>query len=163
MATPLSRRELGRLASAAFGGVVAGTLLAGCSPQEQKPGSKDGKDGKAAKDAKPAGGKDQLARDGREIHACRGLNTCKGNGADGKNDCAGQGTCATVDHHSCGGQNTCKHRGGCGTEPGTNECKGKGGCAVPMVHGDAWDRARAAFEGRMKEAKKTIGKAPARE
>ena len=28
-------------------------------------------------------------------HACKGLNACKGQGADGKNSCKGQGSCAT--------------------------------------------------------------------
>lgn len=28
-------------------------------------------------------------------HACKGQNSCKGQGADGKNSCKGQGSCAT--------------------------------------------------------------------
>jgi hypothetical protein len=28
-------------------------------------------------------------------HACKGLNACKGQGADGKNSCKGKGSCAT--------------------------------------------------------------------
>ena len=28
-------------------------------------------------------------------HACKGLNSCKGQGADGKNSCKGKGSCAT--------------------------------------------------------------------
>jgi len=31
----------------------------------------------------------------KEKHACKGQNSCKGNGADGKNACKGQGSCAT--------------------------------------------------------------------
>ena len=31
-----------------------------------------------------------------EVHACRGLNACKGQGAGGDNACAGQGACATT-------------------------------------------------------------------
>ena len=30
-----------------------------------------------------------------EKHACKGLNSCKGQGADGKNECKGKGSCAT--------------------------------------------------------------------
>jgi len=150
----LSRRDFSRLASAAFGGVVAGAMLAGCEPSTKTPAGPVTAKDQGAKGAKPmaAGNK----------HGCRGLNECKGQGGDGKNTCAGQGTCATVAEHSCGGQNDCKNLGGCGTSPGSNECKGKGGCAVPMTHGDAWDRARVAFEARMKEAKKSVGAPPAK-
>ena len=31
----------------------------------------------------------------KEKHACKGMNSCKGQGADGKNDCKGQGSCKT--------------------------------------------------------------------
>lgn len=31
----------------------------------------------------------------KEKHACKGHNSCKGQGADGKNACKGQGSCAT--------------------------------------------------------------------
>ena len=31
----------------------------------------------------------------KEKHACKGQNSCKGNGGDGKNECKGQGSCAT--------------------------------------------------------------------
>lgn len=31
----------------------------------------------------------------KEKHACKGLNSCAGNGGDGKNACKGQGSCAT--------------------------------------------------------------------
>ncbi len=33
----------------------------------------------------------------QEKHACKGLNSCKGQGADGKNDCKGKGSCKTDD------------------------------------------------------------------
>ena len=73
-----------------------------------------------------------------EKHACKGMNTCKGKGADGKNECAKKGSCATVAHHSCGGNNTCKGLGGCKTDKhdcaGKNDCKGKGVCHVPVKH-----------------------------
>ena len=32
-----------------------------------------------------------------EKHACKGQNSCKGQGADGKNACKGHGSCATDD------------------------------------------------------------------
>lgn len=31
----------------------------------------------------------------KEKHACKGLNSCKGNSPDGKNSCKGQSACAT--------------------------------------------------------------------
>ena len=69
MQNDLSRRDFHRLTSAALGGLAAGTWL-GCSP--------------ATKQAEAA----------TELHVCRGLNTCKSHGTDGKNACAGQGNCA---------------------------------------------------------------------
>jgi len=61
-------------------------------------------------------------------HACKGLNGCKGQGADGKNGCKGKGSCASKEYrHSCAGQNACKGQG----QGGKNECKGKSSCAVP--------------------------------
>ena len=56
----LSRRDFNKLSAAALGGIVAGTALAA--------------DALAADDKK------------KETHACRGLNSCKGNGGDGKNE-----------------------------------------------------------------------------
>ncbi len=69
-------------------------------------------------------------------HTCKQLNSCKGQGADGKNECAQKGTCATKEwNHECKGKNGCKGQGGCKTDKnacrGKNECKEKGGCAVP--------------------------------
>ena len=136
MRDSISRRDFHKLTSAALGGMVAGTMI-GCTSEV--------KEAKAA----PA-----------EPHACRGLNECKGQGADKKNACAGQGTCSTAKEHACGGQNECKHQGGCGEAPGYNDCKTKGGgCAVPMK--DAmWDKARKYFEDQMKKEGKQIGAAP---
>lgn len=141
---PLDRRQFTHLVGAAFGGLVAGSTV-GC--------------GDNPKDGSAAGGSSAPAdAAAKVVHACRGLNECKGQGADGKNACAGQGTCANVKHHSCGGQNECKNLGGCGTLAGANACKGQGGCAVPLEH--AWDTARKHFEKRMKDAGKTFGDAP---
>lgn len=61
-------------------------------------------------------------------HACKGLNDCKGLGVGGKNECKGQGSCASKEYkHDCAGKNACKGQG----QGGKNECKGKGSCAVP--------------------------------
>lgn len=129
----VSRRDFAKLALAAFGGVVAGSTLAGglLSADDKK---------EAAKDA----------------HACCGLNSCKGEGAGGKNDCAGQGSCSTTAAHGCAGSNACKNQGG----QGVNDCKGKGSCSVP-IQGDAWKAARSNFEAAMNKAGKKFGPAPA--
>jgi len=140
----LSRREFSKLTMAAFGGVVAGTALSGT---------------KSYADAS------ELTK---EPHVCRGLNTCKGQGAcktakndcKGHNECAGIGKCASAKAHSCGGSNDCSGQGGCGANPGENSCKGEGKCAVPLKE-KAWKAARANFEAAMKAAGKKFGDAPA--
>lgn len=96
-----------------------------------------------------------------EVHLCRGLNECKGQGKDAKNECRGQGTCATAKEHSCGGQNECKGLGGCGETVGMNECKTKGGCHVPLMDA-AWDTLRKKKEDEWKEKKLDAGAAPAK-
>ncbi|MGE5193095.1 MAG: hypothetical protein ACM3U2_11400 [Deltaproteobacteria bacterium] len=157
----LNRRDFHRLTVAAFGGVVAGTL-AGCG-EEKKPagaGATPGGPGPGA--APPKGGGDEVAVAKGEPHACRGLNACKGQGADGKNECAGQGACATKAwHHSCSGQNDCKGQGGCGDNPTQNDCKGQGKCNVPLMD-SVWDAARKHFEETMKNDNKEFGAAPAK-
>ncbi|MFK5922578.1 MAG: hypothetical protein QM496_10395 [Verrucomicrobiota bacterium] len=92
-------------------------------------------------------------------HTCKGLNTCKGKGAGGKNDCAGQGACATAEKHSCHGHNACKGQGGCGSSAGENSCKGKGECSVPLSK-KTWKKARRAFEKEAKKAGIKVGPAP---
>jgi hypothetical protein len=128
----VSRRDFGKLTLAAFGGVIAGSMLGGRMLSASS------------------------HAEAKEKHACRGLNSCKGNGADGKNQCAGMGTCSTTEAHGCGGMNECKHQGG----SWDNDCKGKGSCMVP-IQGDAWKTARASFEAAMKKAGKKFGPAPA--
>ncbi len=145
----LSRREFSQLAVAAFGGVLAGTI-SGCSSEPTKPASEAGK---SAAPAAP-----HAVADG---HACRGLNTCKGKGKGGENECAGTGACATFAAHTCGGENECKGQGGCGAEPLTNECKGQGHCAIPLMD-HAWEKARKGLEESQKAAGKEIGAAPAK-
>jgi hypothetical protein len=136
--TDLSRREFGKLALAALAGISAGTTLA------------------VAEDKKPEPEKNPLLGD---VHVCRGINTCKGKGADKKNSCAGTSQCATAAHHGCGSQNQCKGQGGCGAHPGENTCKEQGECSVPM-HSSAWKKARSRYEELMKAAGKKFGKAP---
>jgi hypothetical protein len=127
----ISRRDFGKLSLAAFGGLVAGSVL---------------------------GSKRLFAEEKseKEMHACCGLISCNANGASGDNKCAGMGNCATVEAHGCSGHNDCKNQGG----SGDNDCKGKGSCSVP-IKGDAWKKARAKFEERMKKDGKEFGDAPA--
>lgn len=136
MSDPFDRRHFDKLALAALGGLLAGAT-GGCGPANDPAG--------------PAAA--------AELHICRGMNKCKGQGKGGENACAGQGACATVKDHSCAGENECKGQGGCGNEPGFNECKGKGGCHVPLS-GAMWDGARKVFEDKMKAANKPVGVAP---
>ena len=129
----VSRRDFGKLTLAAFGGVMAGSVLGGSllSADDKKAMAKD-------------------------AHACCGLNACKGLGAGADNECAGQGKCATTEAHGCAGSNACKNQGG----EANNECKGHGSCAVP-IKGDAWKKARTNFEASMTKAGKKFGAAPA--
>lgn len=154
----LDRREFNRLAVAAFGGVVAGSL-AGCQQQPPAANSGTGAGGTTPAPGDSSAGETAVSLLLVEPHVCRGLNTCKGMGASKENACAGQGTCASVEHHQCGGQNACKGQGGCGAHPGENSCKGEGHCAVPLMD-HAWGPARKNFEAAMKAAGKEFGAAP---
>ena len=153
----LNRRTFHKLSLAALGGAVSGTL-AGCgeTPAPVTPPTTG---------TTPAGTPDtgtQVAATAGEGHLCRGLNNCKNQGADGKNACAGQGTCATKEwHNTCGGNNACKGRGGCGENPGLNSCKTEGGCHVPLMD-DAWTKVRARMEEKWKKDGKEFGAAPAK-
>ena len=142
----MNRRDFHRLAAAALGGIVAGASLSRADDKDKPDKDKGPKDPK-----KPA-----LLQ---EPHVCRGLNSCKTNGKGGKNDCAGQGDCATAKAHTCGGENDCRGLGGCGEMPGENDCKGKGKCHVPLDN-DAWPKARKRFEAEMKKANMKFGDAP---
>ena len=146
----LNRRAFQKLAMAALGGLVAGAGLA--HADEKKDKDKDNKKEPKPKDEK----KNPLLQ---EPHVCRGLNTCKGLGKGGKNDCAGTSACATAKAHTCGGDNDCRGLGGCGEMPGENACKGKGKCHVPLDN-DAWPKARKRFEELMKKEGKKVGDAP---
>ena len=142
-----SRREFTKWAAAALGGLAAGLSVARAA--DAAPGKKD--------PDKPL-----MAQ---EPHICRGLNTCKSKSAGGKNDCAGQGDCATAKAHTCAGDNDCAGLGGCNAKvntPGENKCKGMGGCTVPIKDAKTWAKARSNFEADMKKAfpDKKIGEAP---
>lgn len=132
----LDRRDFNRLTAAALGGLASGSLL-GCGQ----------------------GGGTAVAK--ADLHLCRGLNECKGLGKDGKNECRGQGTCATAKEHSCGGHNECKGLGGCGETVGANDCKTKGGCHVPLME-SAWDTLRKRKEAEWTEKKLAVGQPPAK-
>jgi hypothetical protein len=151
-----SRRDFNRLTLSAIGG-----LIAGLGQLEEKVLADDKKKGTTAK-------KKQPPQPAKEIHVCRGLNSCKGQGidwdfdGDGKletNACAGSGACATAKHVSCNNENDCKGQGGCGNTAGDNACKGQGKCHVPLTT-DAWKKARARFEARMKKENKLFSDAP---
>jgi hypothetical protein len=144
----VNRRDFSKLAAAALGGALAGARLA--AADDKKPDDKPKK-----KDTD----KPLLLQ---EPHVCRGLNTCKGKGKGGKNDCAGQGACATAKAHTCGGDNDCAGLGGCAEHPGENKCKGMGDCHVPLSD-KGWEKARKAFEAAAKKADLKIGAAPKKE
>lgn len=114
-----------------------------------------------------------------ELHACMGLNACKGHGWSGKNDCAGTGDCAT-NRHPCHTLNNCRGQGGCGLfgtsqefcTPGDNQCASQGSCGTPILATryitqgpnkgtSVWLLARKLFEERMAQAKRTVGPPPA--
>lgn len=113
-----------------------------------------------------------------ELHACMGLNACKGHGWSGNNECAGTGDCAT-NRHPCHTLNDCKGQGGCGLfgtteefcKPGQNDCSFQGSCGTPILASryitqgpnkgrSVWLLARKLFEERMANAKRTVGKPP---
>lgn len=169
----LNRRDFHRLTMAAFGGALAGSV-AGCGGESAPPAGGPASAPAGATTATPGGGTEQpagldddvaalensVAAVGVEKHLCRGLNACKNQGKSGENECAGQGTCATLEHHTCGGDNACKGQGGCGKNAVENECKGKGGCHVPLMD-EVWGKARKIFEAKMKKAGTPVGAAPA--
>ena len=154
----LTRRDFNKLAAAAFGGVVTGTMV-GCG--DTKSGKSEAKTGS---DAGGEGGKPDtdVAYLMNDTNVCRGLNTCKNNGK-GTHDCAGTSSCHNLKaDQSCGGENECKGRGGCKSTAGINACDGKGECAVPLKP-ETWTKVRAKFKAawEAKNAGKTLGDAPA--
>lgn len=144
---------------AAFGGVLAGCSGGDKAAQPTPPVAGTPPTGAPAATT-PSPAADAVASK-QEIHACRGLNSCKGLGKGGENACAGQGNCFTAKAHDCGSLNDCKHQGGCGEKPGYNDCKGLGGCGLP-IHEGAWEMARKTFEEQMTTAGKEFGAAPER-
>jgi len=155
--TELNRRDFNKLTMAALGGVVAGTAI-GCGSgdeDEKKTG------GTTPETPGPPGGDPDGDGDPKvALNACRGLNTCSEAG-QGEHDCAGKGSCYTVEKHDCATLNTCQYLGGCHGKAGINECKEMGGCGVPMdADSDAWKQAHDAFVERMKKDGKEVGPAP---
>jgi hypothetical protein len=124
----------------------------------EPPKDADAKTDDAKSDAKKS---DKKPAPPKEIHICRGLNTCAGKGLSGDNKCAGQGTCATAQGapHQCATGNLCKNQGGCGPTAGKNQCNGYGDGAVPIIE-EEWYRLRKEFEARMGRLKKKVGPAP---
>jgi len=107
----MNRRDFGKVMLGVTGGLLAGAQLTNVAFAGEEGGNK---------------------------HACKGLNSCKGQGGGenaGKNSCKGQGGCATATHE-CKGMNECKGQGGCNSGDagcaGKNSCKGKGGCKSPV-------------------------------
>jgi hypothetical protein len=140
----IDRRDFHKLTTAALGGIAAGAVL-GCQ-----------KGGEPVMMRPP-----ENAAAAAELHLCRGLNECKGQGKSKENDCRGQGTCATAKEHACGGENECKGLGGCGETVGANECKTKGGCHVPLME-SAWQTLRKKKEAEWAEKGLEKGEAPAK-
>jgi hypothetical protein len=155
----LNRRDFHQLTMAALGGMMAGSL-AGCE-NGASPVSEQAAAPAPVNSPAPPGNTETVSLLMQEPHVCRGLNMCKNQGASKENDCAGQGTCASVAQHDCSGQNECKGQGGCGAKPGENDCKTHGGCHVPLMD-HAWTTARKNFEAAMKAAGKNVGAAPAK-
>jgi hypothetical protein len=82
-------RKNSLLLTAAFAGLVGGTMVRAAQPAQDESGSTAAQAGQMADKKKDI-----------EKHACKGLNSCKGNGGGskkefGKNSCKGQGACAT--------------------------------------------------------------------
>lgn len=113
-----------------------------------------------------------------ELHACMGLNACKGHDRFGTNTCAGMGYCATQSH-VCHTLNNCRGQGGCGLygdaneqcRPGANDCAWQGSCATPIqaerfgtlgsnTGKSVWLLARKLFEERMEKANRNVGPSP---
>lgn len=154
----MNRRRFHQLSMAAFGGMLAGAEVSFAADDKKKPDSPPKDEKKTDKPAEKEAEKNPLMV---EPHVCRGLNTCKGMGKGGKNECAGQGACTNVKYHTCHRNNDCKGQGGCGNNPGENACKGKGACHVPLKP-NIWKRARRRYEELMTKEGKPCGSPPAK-
>jgi hypothetical protein len=132
----LNRRDFARLTLAALAGLTAGApAMSAYDPRRNE---------------------NPLLSD---PHVCRGLNTCRGKGADHRNRCAGTGVCATARYHPCKMHNDCRGQGGCGDSPGENQCRGWGACDVPLKP-RLWVKARRRFEELMKQRRRQFGVPP---
>lgn len=167
----LTRRDFNKLAAAAFGGVVTGTMV-GCGEKkdgEKKDGEKkdsekkDAAEGSDSKGTAGGGGGDtDVALLLKEPHVCKGLNACQGKGKGGDNACAGQSTCATAEKSGCHDDNKCKGQGGCDETAGINACNNKGACGVPLKK-ETWTKVHEKFKVAWEKANepKTLGAPPA--
>ena len=177
MKKEFDRRKFNGLTAAAFGGLLAGSV-AGCGGGDDDDTSDSGdgddnggddedsddedSDEEDSDDGDDESGDEVAANDWTgDTHVCRGLNACKGKGAGGENECAGQGVCATAKAHTCHEANDCKYQGGCGESVGQNGCNGKGECGVPLKD-SAWAKARKSYEAALTSAEKKLGDAPAK-
>ena len=157
-----TRRNFSQLSAAALGGMMAGITI-GCQSSSEGDPQEGEQEGDGPGNNESADRSDDAAEDvddhnetaHTDIHVCRGLNACMSD----TNGCTGTSQCATVTAHACAGQNECKGQGGCGETPGSNECKGQGHCAVPL-QGEMWQKAREAYEEKMKAQEKVFGPAP---
>ena len=70
-----------KLATAALAGLLTASIMGASVAQ--------------ASDHSTSLTKSAFASAEKEKHACKGMNSCKGQGADGKNDCKGKGSCRT--------------------------------------------------------------------
>ena len=159
----LTRRDFNKLAAAAFGGVVTGTMV-GCGDKTDKTDKTDSKspDGSDTKSGSAAPDTGDVAELMKEPHVCKGLNTCEGKGKGGGNACHGQSACFTAEKSGCHDDNQCKGEGGCGATAGNNACSNKGECGVPLKK-ETWEKTRAKFKAAWEKVNspKTLGDAPA--
>lgn len=88
-----------KLATAALAGLFTASMLASAPAFA-------GEEGKSSCTGKEKAGAEKAncktATGEKEKHACKGKNSCHGQGGDGKNTCAGKGSCATDGSHSEG-------------------------------------------------------------
>lgn len=131
-------------------------------------------------DMTPAPGSQPAINNPLELHACMGLNACRGHDVFGTNECAGMGQCATQMHY-CHTLNNCRGQGGCGLygsteeqcKPGQNDCAFQGSCGTPIPASryvtqgpnkgqSVWQIARQLFVERMTKARRNVGPSPMR-
>ena len=70
-----------KIATAALAGLLSATFMSAGIANANEPAAK--------------AEKVEAVKTEKEKHACKGLNSCKGNSPDGKNACKGKSACAT--------------------------------------------------------------------